>query len=108
MGMVRSGQYKYIAFGRHSYDSSYTPQLFDLDMDPEELIDIAPSNPELVAELDEYLRSIVGDYVSVYNHRLLLVFSLSCRHKQQYALDKLVIANDVSLYKHFFVDKYDN
>ena len=55
--------------------------------DPEELNDIAKKEPQLVQELDAYLTSIVGDY---------------------YSLDKVVVKNDVGLYKKFFVDKYDN
>lgn len=85
--MVRSGQYKYIAFGRHAYDATYTPQLFDLKSDPEELNDIALKEPQVVIELDAYLTSLVGDY---------------------YSLDKVVVKNDVGLYKKFFLDKYDN
>ena len=84
--MVRSGNYKYIAFGRHAYDATYTPQLFDLQSDPEELNNIAVNKPQVVQELDAYLRSVVGDYFS---------------------LDKLVVQNDKFLFKKFFVDKFN-
>ena len=86
--MVRSGSYKYIAFGRHSYDPSYKPQLFNVMKDPEELNDIALQNPAVVKELDDYLISLIG--------------------RSYFDLDKMVVKNDVELYKRFFVNKYNN
>ena len=63
------------------YHATYTPQLFDLQSDPEELNNIAVNKPQVVQELDAYLRSVVGDYFS---------------------LDKLVVQNDKFLFKKFF------
>lgn len=84
--MIRSGQWKYTAFGRFSYDKTYTPQLFDLSSDPEELQDLASLSQYkgIVSDLDEMLRGVV-DYVAV---------------------DADARKNDVSLYKKFFVDKF--
>ena len=82
--MLRKDQYKYIAFGRRAYDPSYTPQLFDVVKDPEELNDISATHPEVVAAMDRELRGIVGDY---------------------YAIDAQARANDVKLYKRFFADR---
>lgn len=39
--MIRSGPWKYIAFGRYTYDRTYKPQLFNVDADPQELHDLA-------------------------------------------------------------------
>ena len=43
--MLRWGRWKYLAFGKYKYDNTYTPQLFDMEADPEELTDLA-SLPE--------------------------------------------------------------
>ena len=84
--MLRKGNYKYIAFGRKAYDPSYTPQLFDVVEDPEELRDLSLDKPELVKALDRELQGIVGDY---------------------YAIDAEARANDFKVYKRFFAKKYD-
>ena len=86
--MVRSGPYKYIAFGRHSYDPTYTPQLFNVAQDPEELNDVASEFPQIVEELDNQLIALIGE--------------------SYFTLDKRVVENDVGLYERFFVKKYDN
>lgn len=39
--MIRAGPWKYIAFGRYLYDKTYTPQLFNVAADPDELTDLA-------------------------------------------------------------------
>ncbi len=83
--MIRSGPWKYIAFGRATYDPTYTPQLFNVEEDPEELDDVANKYPHIVAELDAMLRSVV-DYPNV---------------------DAEVRAQDVALYKKYFVDRMD-
>eukprot|EP00944_MAST-04C_sp_MAST-4C-sp1_P015577 g15577.t1 len=84
--MLRKGNYKYIAFGRKAYDPSYTPQLFDVVEDPEELRDLSVDKPELVKALDLELREIVGDY---------------------YKIDAEARRNDFKIYKRFFAEKYD-
>ena len=43
--MIRSGPWKYIAFGRYTYDKTYRPQLFNVEADPEELTDLAGGLP---------------------------------------------------------------
>jgi hypothetical protein len=51
---------KYIAFGTHSLNATfgaYQPQLFDLNLDPNETTDISSSRPADVARLDVLLRS---------------------------------------------------
>jgi arylsulfatase K len=85
--MVRSKQWKYIAFGRHSYDPTYTPQLFNLLNDPDELNDVSLMYPQVCKELDDYLISLIGNY---------------------YTLDNEVVQNDIGLYRKFFISKYDN
>ena len=82
--MIRKGNYKYIAFGRKAFDPSYTPQLFDVVEDPEELNDLSADKPELVRALDLELREIVGDY---------------------YAIDAEARRNDFKIYKRFFAEK---
>ncbi len=44
--MIRHGKYKYVHY------VAYPPQLFDLDVDPEELVDLAP-NPQYAAAVAE-------------------------------------------------------
>merc|ERR1712118_65623 len=82
--MYRSGPWKYLAFGRYSYDKTYTPQLFNVDSDPDELTDVAAQNPDVVASLDAALRKVV-DYEAV---------------------DAEARANDLGLYKKYFSDLY--
>ena len=84
--MLRKGNYKYIAFGRTAYDPSYTPQLFDVVEDPEELRDLSLDKPEVARALDLELRDIIGDY---------------------YAIDAKARRNDYKVYKRFFAEKYD-
>lgn len=83
--MIRAGRWKYTAFGRYSYDKTYTPQLFDLSTDPEELHDLASltAHSGVVADLDARLRDVV-DYPAV---------------------EAEARANDVALYKRFFADR---
>jgi arylsulfatase K len=84
--ILRRGNYKYIAFGRKAYDPSYTPQLFDVVNDPEELLDLSFDKPKLAKALDLELREIIGDY---------------------YKIDAIARENDFKIYKRFFADKYD-
>jgi len=50
--MIRQGPWKYL------HHATAPCQLFNLDNDPEELDDIAPTNPDIVARLDAELRKI--------------------------------------------------
>ena len=54
--MLRDGPYKYIRY------VTYPPQLFDLDADPEELVDLAkdPANAMLIARMEVALRNRLG------------------------------------------------
>ena len=63
--MLRKGNYKYIAFGRKAYDPSYTPQLFDVVNDPQEMLDLSSDKPKLAKTLDLELREIIGDYYKI-------------------------------------------
>eukprot|EP01063_Lacrimia_lanifica_P011126 TRINITY_DN1790_c1_g1_i1.p1 TRINITY_DN1790_c1_g1~~TRINITY_DN1790_c1_g1_i1.p1 ORF type:complete len:577 (+),score=200.35 TRINITY_DN1790_c1_g1_i1:77-1807(+) len=81
--MYRSGPWKYVAFGRHAYDATYTPQLFNVEEDPEELRDLAAARPDVAARLDAALRAVV-DYEAV---------------------DREARANDLHLYKHWLQGK---
>ena len=56
--MLREGPWKYVAYVGDA------PQLFHLDADPDEMVNLAPSKPEVVRRMDERLRSIV-DYEAV-------------------------------------------
>lgn len=93
--MLRQGDYKYIAFG-HGFNGTfggYAPQLFDVATDPEELHDLAASQPHLVATFDATLRaelasgdnalSTTGDYREI---------------------DVFVKAQQQQLYRRFFAD----
>jgi choline-sulfatase len=53
--MLRDQRYKYV------YYVKYPPQLFDLEADPEELVDRAddPAYADVLKDLDHHLRSIV-------------------------------------------------
>merc|ERR1711871_497995 len=86
--MLRSGPYKYIAFG-HALPqlfpkSAYTAQLFNVEDDPEELHDLASSEPALAANLDRQLQAVVP-YEEV---------------------DRLAKANDQALYLQYFAARY--
>ncbi|XP_077418342.1 arylsulfatase K [Vanacampus margaritifer] len=59
--MLRSGKWKYIAYAD---GLSVPPQLFDLTRDKEELHNLAFKFPDVLAQLDKRLRSIV-DYPNV-------------------------------------------
>ncbi len=59
--MLRTGPYKYIAYG----DGITTPpQLFNLDDDPAELNDVSTTLPDVVVKLDSQLRMLI-DYPAV-------------------------------------------
>lgn len=53
--MLRKGQFKYVAY------AGYASQLFDVESDPGELVDLCASHPDVVEWLDAELRRIV-DY----------------------------------------------
>jgi arylsulfatase K len=53
--MLRKDQWKYVAY------AGYAPQLFNLENDPDELLDLSQTHPDVVKQLDADLRSIV-DY----------------------------------------------
>ena len=61
--MIRSGQYKLVAFG-HAFPwlnaTVFPPQLFDVEADPFELADIAPGNAATVAALTATLEAELG------------------------------------------------
>lgn len=82
--MVRWRQYKYIVFGTTlSTFKGYKAQLFDVDQDPDEMHDIAASNPDLVAAMEAKLKS----------------------HYDYQAVDKECKANDFMIYKNYFMDQ---
>jgi arylsulfatase K len=59
MFMLRTGDYKYIAY------PGYSPQLFNLKDDPNEVHDLSDEHPELISELDQKLKNVV-DYPAVH------------------------------------------
>ena len=63
MFMLRKGDWKYIAY------PGYPPQLFNLKMDPDEIDNVAPRQPDVAARMDRELRQIV-DYDEVHQRRL--------------------------------------
>ena len=60
----REGKWKLIAYATAGSPRIFPPQLFDLETDPWEMHNIAPSSPEVVEELDTKLRSEI-DYATV-------------------------------------------
>jgi arylsulfatase K len=56
--MLRKDAWKYVAY------VGYPPQLFNLDKDPDEVVDLAADHPEIVDNMDAALRKIV-DYEAV-------------------------------------------
>lgn len=52
--MLRRGRYKFVYYVRHA------PELFDLESDPEELVDLAldPAYAKVLAEMERHLRAI--------------------------------------------------
>ncbi|GAB1298392.1 Arylsulfatase K [Apodemus speciosus] len=77
--MLRTGQWKYIAF---SDGASVQSQLFDLSLDPDELTNIATEYPEITYSLDQKLRSIinypkVSASVSQYNKEQFIMWKQS-------------------------------
>eukprot|EP01063_Lacrimia_lanifica_P011128 TRINITY_DN1790_c1_g3_i1.p1 TRINITY_DN1790_c1_g3~~TRINITY_DN1790_c1_g3_i1.p1 ORF type:complete len:567 (+),score=232.27 TRINITY_DN1790_c1_g3_i1:61-1761(+) len=57
--MYRSGDWKYIAFGRGATDPTYTAQLFNVTADPDEVHDVAAAYPDVAASLDAALRKVI-------------------------------------------------
>ena len=53
--LLRKDRWKYIVY------SGYSPQLFDMENDPQELVDLSKERPDVVSRLDTDLREIV-DY----------------------------------------------
>ena len=53
--MVRHGQYKLILFGQSLMRESYPPLLFNLEMDPWELDNLAESQPAVVEAMEAML-----------------------------------------------------
>ena len=53
IAMWRQGPWKYIRY------AGYDPQLFNLQDDPEEINDLAPTHPDIVQDLDVRLESLV-------------------------------------------------
>jgi len=82
--MVRHGPWKLVLFGTNgkAFASGYTPQLFNVDQDPEELHDMAISQPDVVATLKAML-------ATEYDYQ---------------AVDLRVKRNDRAIYQKFFVD----
>ena len=56
--MLRKDRWKYVVY------AGYAPQLFDMDDDPQELVDLSGERPDVVSRLDADLRSLV-DYEQV-------------------------------------------
>jgi choline-sulfatase len=56
--MLRKDAWKYVAY------VGYPPQLFNLDKDPDEVVDLAADHPEIVDNMDAALRKIV-DYEAI-------------------------------------------
>ena len=61
--MLRSGHLKLLTYG-HTFpwfsEAEYAPQLFNVSDDPLEEVDLAPTNPTLVAELNAQLIALLG------------------------------------------------
>jgi len=52
--MLRKGRWKYVAYAGHA------PQLFDIQNDPEELVDLSGDHPDVIRRLDADLQSLVN------------------------------------------------
>ena len=90
--MLRQGKWKLITFGKNggNFNGScgapctYASQLFDVENDPEELKDVASTNPDVVAAMDKTLRGVVP-YDDV---------------------DLMIKVEDHQIYQKYFVAKY--
>merc|ERR1719379_455731 len=81
--MVRSGPWKCIFYG-HTYEAykNYAPQLFNLKSDPQELLNVADQNPEVVEQLEDRLRQVLDPEEvdrKVMEHDFEHLKDLSCR-----------------------------
>jgi len=64
--MIRQGPWKYIAYGQYgpSCYLDYQPQLFNIEKDPDELIEMSKHHADVAGMLDALLRTVV-DYPAV-------------------------------------------
>ena len=68
--MLRKDRWKYVAY------AGYAPQLFDIESDPGELVDLSATYPDVVRRLDADLRAIVDypqtheDWIDLLQERL--------------------------------------
>lgn len=62
--MIRRGEWKLIAFATTTFTwfnaTAYVPQLFNIDLDPLEMVNVAAGNPDVVAELFATLEAEFG------------------------------------------------
>lgn len=62
--MIRRGEWKLIAFATTTFTwfnaTAYVPQLFNIDLDPLEMVNVAAGNPDVVAELFAALEAEFG------------------------------------------------
>ena len=90
--MLRKGKWKYVAL------IGYSPQLFDMEVDPQELHDLSGEQPQVVEQMDQELRSIV-DYEQT--HQDLLAYNKNAfRQWRRQAKRGLYVDASYSLQEH--------
>jgi hypothetical protein len=94
--MIRYGSYKYTVFGKAltAFQQGYVAQLFNVDLDPDELHNIATQNPSIVLQMDTLLRK-----------ELASGSNLVSQTGDYQEIDRYVKTQQQELYKEYFLNK---
>jgi len=95
--MIRQGPWKYITFGNvfstFAKSNGYVPQLFNLDDDPDEIVDLAADQPGIVAGMDRLLRKELASGKNVISQK-----------GDYQEIDRFVKQLQQNLYKRFYLN----
>lgn len=90
--MLRQGQWKYITYGRNfAAFANYSDQLFNLDVDPFELDNVAAANPTVAQAMQATLKAEFAN----------------AEYAGLQEIDLAAKLNDYALYQTFFADVYN-
>lgn len=94
--MIRWERWKYVAFGTSlsAFSKGYVDQLFDLEQDPDELMNVADENPDIVAKLDAKLQAELASGSNV--------VSTSGSYLE---IDRYVKTQQQQLYRKYFLEE---